>query len=87
MRKTITFILRLLVDHIEPVTLRGFIREVAVGQEYTFSSEQGLLESLRALLQNAANGENAGEIILDTIAGDDIAGDIFSDDIVAKEKH
>jgi hypothetical protein len=47
MRTTVVYIVRLLVDENEPDALRGVLREVNSGEEYAFSSEQGLLELLR----------------------------------------
>jgi hypothetical protein len=47
MRTTVVFILRLLVDDLDPHAVRGTLREVASGEERAFSSQQGLLDLLR----------------------------------------
>lgn len=46
MRNTVIYILRLLVDETDPAVLRGILRDVASGEEHTFSGEQGLLDLL-----------------------------------------
>ena len=47
MRTTVVFILRLLVDDLDPHAVHGTLREVASGEERAFSSQQGLLDLLR----------------------------------------
>jgi hypothetical protein len=47
MRKTIAYVLRLLIDEAEPEALRGTLRNVNSGEEHSFSTEQALLELLR----------------------------------------
>jgi hypothetical protein len=52
MRNTVVYILRLLVDNIEPSTLRGILRNVTSGEEQVFSSELGLLKLLHSQQDN-----------------------------------
>jgi len=52
MRTTVVYILRLLVDDIEPGALRGILRNVTNGEEHAFSSEQALLEQLHSKTDN-----------------------------------
>jgi hypothetical protein len=50
MRTTVVYILRLLVDDIEPDALRGILRDVTSGEEHAFSNEQGMLKLLHSQL-------------------------------------
>ncbi len=59
MRKTIVFILRLLVDESGPEVLRGMLRNVNSGKEHSFSTDQALLELLRANATHASDIQDA----------------------------
>lgn len=49
MRRTATYILRLLLDSDDRDALRGALRSVAHGEELTFASEAALLTLLRQM--------------------------------------
>ncbi len=49
MRTVQTFVLRLIVNADDPLTLRGVVRSVATGEEHRFSSHQELLQLLREI--------------------------------------
>jgi len=63
MRTTVVYILRLLVDETEPGVLHGILRDVTSGEQYTFPSEQGLLELLHSQLYPSLKTIDANKTI------------------------
>ena len=61
MRKTIVYVLRLLVDAAEPDQLHGILRDVLSGQEQSFIDDRGLLELIHSQLDGSQGKLVAGQ--------------------------